>query len=116
LLDLRRWLSRQITVVAFTKPSITDDRKRAIAESDLGGAERTREIRAEYDGQVIVTPTRAERTGLFLASGRQGNVEPAGGETDFIVEACRVTFKDQPQTRSARRERHRGSAVNALSA
>src|SRR5262245_34065750 len=41
LLDLRRWVSRQITVVAFTKPSITDNRKRAIGESDLGGAERT---------------------------------------------------------------------------
>ena len=41
LLDLRRWLSRQITVVAFTKPGITDDPERAIAERDLGGAERT---------------------------------------------------------------------------
>jgi hypothetical protein len=38
-LNLRRWSSRQITVIAFTKPSITDDRKGAIAESDLGGAE-----------------------------------------------------------------------------
>ena len=60
---------------------------------------------------MVVTPTRAKRTGLFLASGRQGNVEPAGGETDFIVEACRVSLKDQPQTRRARRERQDRSIV-----
>ncbi|HVG56727.1 MAG TPA: hypothetical protein VM846_19960 [Vicinamibacterales bacterium] len=108
LLDLRRWLSRQITVVAFTKPSIPDNRKRALAERDLGGAERAGEIRAEYDSWVIVTPTRAEHTGLLFAGGRQGNVEPAGGETNFIVEACRVTFEDEPHW-NARRERHRGS-------
>jgi hypothetical protein len=41
LLDLRRCPPRQIPVVAFTKPSITDNRERAIAESDLGGAKRT---------------------------------------------------------------------------
>ena len=108
-LDVRRWLSRQITVVAFTKPGIADNRKRAIAESDLGGAERAREIRAEYDGQVIVTPARAQRTGLLFASGRQGSVEPAGGETSFIVEAGRVSFKDQLQARIARhKETSRG--------
>src|SRR5688572_3436590 len=52
LLDCRHWVSRQIAVVAFTKPSIADNRKRAIAERDLGGAERACEIRAEYGGQV----------------------------------------------------------------
>jgi hypothetical protein len=116
LLDRRRGLSRQITVVAFTQPGITENRERAIAERDLGGAERTREIRAEHNGQVILTASRAECTGLFLASGRQGNVEPAGGETDFIIKACRVSFEDQPQIRSPRRERHRGSVIDSLSA
>jgi hypothetical protein len=69
LLDLRRWPPREVTVVAFPKPSITDNRKRATAESDLGSAKRTCEIRAEDDREVIITTTRAEHTGLFLASG-----------------------------------------------
>jgi hypothetical protein len=41
LLDLARWPPREIPVVAFTKPGITDNRNRAIAKSDLGGAEGT---------------------------------------------------------------------------
>src|SRR5262245_55137700 len=40
-LDLRHWPPRQIPVVALTKPNITDNRKRPIAERDLGGAKRT---------------------------------------------------------------------------
>ena len=114
LLDLRRWPPRQITIVAFTKPSITDNRKRAIAESDLGGAIRTGEIRAEDGCEVIVTSTRAEHTGLFLASERQGNVEPARGKACLVVEACRVTLKDQPP-RIVRHERDPGSDQFCLS-
>jgi hypothetical protein len=40
VLDHRRWVSRQIAVIALPKPGVTDDRNCAIAERDLGGAER----------------------------------------------------------------------------
>jgi hypothetical protein len=104
LVDLRGWPSRQIAVIAFTKPRITGYRKRAIAERDLGGAKGTCEIRAEYGCEMIVTSTHAKRTGLFLACGRQSDVEPAGGKTCFVVEARRVSFKNQSQTRIARHD------------
>jgi len=68
LLDLRRWLSRQITVVAFTKPGIADDRKRTIAERDFGGAKRTGQVRTKHDREVLVTTTSAEHPGLLFAS------------------------------------------------
>jgi hypothetical protein len=92
LLDLRRWPPRQITVVAFTKASITDNRKRAIAERDLSGAKRTRESRAVDNSVMIVTPTHAEHAGLFFSSGRGAHVEPAGGKTRLIVEADLALF------------------------
>jgi hypothetical protein len=78
VLDLGRWASCQFTVVAFTQPTISDYRNRAIAECNLGGAKRSPEIRAEDDGKQVAATTLAERPRLLLTSGREIDIEPAG--------------------------------------
>ena len=68
LLYLQHGPPSKITEVAFTKPSITDNWERAVAEGDFGRAKRTREVRAENNREVIVMAPGAEMTRLLLAS------------------------------------------------
>ena len=103
-LDLRRRPSGQIAVVAFAKPGIAHNRKRTIAEGDLGGAKRTGEVRAEDSKKLVVAVARAEAASLRLARRRERGIEPAGREAGFVVDACRVSFEDQLQREAPVRE------------
>jgi hypothetical protein len=94
-LDLRRGPPREASVVAFPEPGVTDNRERPIAESDLGRANRPCQVRTKYGRQIVVTPTGPEAACLFFTCGRQSDVEPAGSQPGFVIEAGRVGFEDE---------------------
>lgn len=65
-LDLHRRVPCQRPVIAFTEPSIANNRASAIAKGDLSGTRGALEVRAEDRRQVIVATTNAELTCLFF--------------------------------------------------
>ncbi len=66
-IDFLHRMPGESPVAALTQPGVAHDRQRAISKGDLGGAKRTHEIRTEHHREVIVSTTRSEAAGLFLA-------------------------------------------------